>query len=140
MGQLIIVNLELKAFDNFTWKNSLEVKNIPKDVFAREQLINTTKLELDEYCLRKYKLQNDMTNSPTIDFIKKLPFGNNRHIFKEEKYYNLFFNPNLSYEEKVLYGLSIDKEDYLSRTYAHDNLVKELNDSMKLLIKVPNKR
>ena len=62
------------------------------------------------------------------------------HLLDEERYRLLFCNPNLTMEERVLYGLAITKEEFIRRVNAHNVFIKEVDDSFKRLIMTVNKR
>ena len=116
------------------------IMNIPSDILGSEQLKKSMVLKLDNFCLRNYKLNGNMTNSPTIDYITKAPFGNHRHLLDEERYRKLFLDPNLPLEKRVLYGFAITKEEFLPRVDAHNNFIKDVDESLRELTKTLNKR
>ena len=77
--------------------------------------------ELDYFLKCGYKLNGDKTNSPSVDYlsgIKDLKYIVNEYDFDEA-------SKNLSFEERVLYGLSLSKEEY-------DNIEK-LNPYTKVI-------
>ena len=77
--------------------------------------------------LKGYKLINNGTNSPTIDYLEKIPFSNNHKKLENDL---TLFDPTIPYEDRLLYGLYLTKEEY-------NNLKKENDKCMdKLMVKV----
>lgn len=66
---------------------------------------------LEEYTiLYGYKLINSQTNSPTINYLNKIPFTDNKTILKNNK--EEFSINNLPFDKRLLYGLFLTKEEY----------------------------
>ena len=116
------------------------INKIPQDTLGFEQLIRLMTLETDNHCIDNYKLKGNMTNSPTIDFLKKLPFSYNKKILKTDEVKQLFNDPTLTFEDRILYGLPLTKEEYLKEKKEHELYHEETHKSFESLIKVYYKK
>ena len=73
-----------------------------------------------------YKLKDDKTNNPTLDYLRRMPFTANRLYVNANL--SLLNNPNLDYETRLKYGLWLTSDEYLS-------LYNELEELKPILAK-----
>jgi len=66
-------------------------------------------IELYRQAKHGYKLVGNLTNSPSIDYLSHMKYTNNIEIINKTK---AFRENNLSYFEKVIYGLYLSKDEY----------------------------
>jgi hypothetical protein len=116
------------------------IKEIPEDILGSEQLLKVVTLETKNHLVNNYKLRKDFTNSPTINYLRGIPFSNNKSLLREDKVKKLFTNPSLTYEDRLLYGLSLTKGEYLDIKADHDNYRIDTRESFESLIKTYYKR
>lgn len=71
-----------------------------------------------------YKLNGDITNSPTIDYLSNLPFTSNRRYFKDHP--NEFKDLSLPYETRLLYGFYLTGDEYQKLEDNRKELVRKI--------------
>ena len=124
----ININLKLKLYELFQKINKTKV---PSERIANLVSFDKTKdilsmmtLEIDavkayndlidylhQYVLiYGYKLINNYTNSPTIDYLGSIPFANNSIILNKTR--ALFEDDELSLDKRLLCGLYLTKNEY----------------------------
>ena len=108
------------------------IKLIPDDVFGKEQLLKRMLYSVNYHCMEGYRLIGDKTNSPSIDYVSKLPFSKNKK-YLENGYMQKLINEDMSLYNRLLCGLSIPKEDYINYLVADSIFTDELN---KIMVKL----
>ena len=105
-------------------KSCIELYKIIEIDFLKESLYyeifnKSNDSELDNI-IKPYKLNNDLTNSPSLEYLSKLTYDNQTIIKNDISLYDM----SLPKEERFLYGLALTKEEY-----------KEKDEIKKILIK-----
>lgn len=79
---------------------------------------------LDTILKNGYKLGSDGTNSPTVDYIRKMPYNCNRDIASK---YQLIKHDDSTYDTRLLTGLSLSNEEYFDLVKTDNAKIKKIN-------------
>jgi hypothetical protein len=110
------------------------IELIPNDVYGKEQLLKRILYSNNYHCMEGYKLIGDKTNSPSIEYVERLPFSKNKNYLKTN-YMQMLLNEDISLYNRILCGLSLTKEEYNNYLIAENKFRDELNKSMSKLKK-----
>ena len=107
---------------------------IPDDVYGKEQLLKRMLYTINNNCMKGYRLIGDKTNSPSIEYVSNIPFSKNKNYIKTN-YMQKLLNEDLSLYNRLLYGLSLSKEEYINYLNAEDEFTDGLVKSLDKLKK-----
>ena len=106
----------------------IDMMNIIKEDFIKnsgyyEKFANINNDDLNDVLLSNYKLKGNQTNSPTLDYLKKLIIKNRLFIKKDYSLHN-FDIPSI---DRLIYGLELTKEEFENINEINKELIKKHN-------------
>lgn len=79
---------------------------------------------MDTILKNGYKLTSSGTNSPTIDYLRKMPHNSNRDILNQYKSFN---NLNTSLDERLFTGLYLTNNEYINLCSSDKVKIKKID-------------
>jgi len=95
------------------------IKN--SDYYGLFQYIN--ECDLKDILLSDYKLKRNITNSPTLAYLKGLTIKNRMFVKKDCSLHNL----DIPFEERIIYGLELTKEEFNNTQEIEKKIIKKRN-------------
>lgn len=138
----IIINIKNRYY-NANWainpleriadiKSELKVRELLDKTNEEDDIVGYTKelsdIVISNTYLKGYRLINNETNSPSIEYLERVPFSNNRKKLQNDL---TLFNPDIPYEDRLLYGLFLTKDEYNNLNKEHDQAMHKLLEKVK---------
>ena len=86
------------------------IRSIENRSYGLEDFLRCQSCCKEETLLKGYRLEGNITNSPSLDFLENMPHTKNKEIIANNP---LFRDMSLSFEERLLYGLPLTKEEFV---------------------------
>ena len=77
--------------------------------YGMEEFVRCQECCKRDVLLAGYKLEGDMTNSPSLDFLEGMPHSKNKKIIENNPG---FRDMSIPFEQRLLYGLSLTREEF----------------------------
>ncbi len=86
------------------------IRSIENRSYGLEDFLRCQSCCKEETLLKGYRLEGNITNSPSLDFLENMPHTKNKEIIANNP---LFRDMSLPFEERLLYGLPLTKEEFV---------------------------
>lgn len=86
-------------------------KYLPQDDESSKNCFDNIQKECADFKLNGYELLTETTNNPTLEYLKRMPITLNS--FYIWRWRNKLTNMNVSYEERLQYGLALKQDEYI---------------------------
>jgi len=85
------------------------IRSIENRSYGLEDFLRCQACCKHDALLEGYRLEGNFTNSPSLDFLENMPHSKNKKIIENNP---LFRDMSLPFEERLLYGLSLTKDEF----------------------------
>ena len=86
------------------------IRSIENRSYGLEDFLRCQSCCKEETLLKGYRLEGNITNSPSLDFLENMPHTKNKEIIANNP---SFRDMSLPFEERLLYGLPLTKEEFV---------------------------
>ena len=108
------VNHDLAPVERMAELESIEesdrvIKACKDTSYGLQEFVRCQDCCKEEVLLKGYRLDGDITNSPSLEFLERMPYSKNGKIISNNP---MFTDMSIPFEDRMLYGLHLTKNEY----------------------------